>query len=380
MKYCFYILLLIAFAFTSCHKDKDEPDSDDPRISEFRTLLVYMGMDDGGFLAGQIAKPTVKLLQKNWNTQFDGNLILYVDNGKESHLLRIYAKSGENIVDTVKVYGKENSADPNVLERVMLEVQTAWPAKSYGLIVSTHGSGWLPVHTLSSPAAMPTSIIIDKGSGYNEMDIKDFAAVIPYKLDFLILDACLMGGIEVAYELKDKADYIVFSPAEVLAEGMITSQTLQNIMKVTPDLDSVAKAFFDFYDVQSGDWRSATVSVVKTSELEELAETSKELLADLSAMQNLVDYIQVYGYGRSNKLYFDFGDLIHKLHPGRYDEFMQVLNRSVIHKYATPGYYSNQTGYNTLIAYSGLSIYIPQSRYPYLNSEYEKTKWRQRTR
>ena len=31
-------------------------------------------------------------------------------------------------------------------------------------------------------------------------------------MDVIYTDACLMGGIEVAYQLKDVSDYLVFSP------------------------------------------------------------------------------------------------------------------------------------------------------------------------
>ena len=60
---------------------------------------------------------------------------------------------------------KENSASPQVLKRVINDVTRLYPAKSYGLIVFSHGSGWLPSHTLVNGSR---SIIIDND---NEMEI-----------------------------------------------------------------------------------------------------------------------------------------------------------------------------------------------------------------
>lgn len=38
-----------------------------------------------------------------------------------------------------------------------------------------------------------------------EMNINDMAEAIPMKLDYILFDACFMGGIEVAYEFRKSA-------------------------------------------------------------------------------------------------------------------------------------------------------------------------------
>ena len=73
---------------------------------------------------------------------------------------------------TSHTYDQENSASPQVLKRVINDVTRLYPAKSYGLIVFSHGSGWLPPHTLVNGSR---SIIIDND---NEMEITDFAMAL----------------------------------------------------------------------------------------------------------------------------------------------------------------------------------------------------------
>ena len=51
------------------------------------------------------------------------------------------------------------------------------------------------------------------------MDVLEMVRAITIHLDYIIFDACLMGGIEVAYELRNVADKIGFSQAEILAHG-----------------------------------------------------------------------------------------------------------------------------------------------------------------
>jgi hypothetical protein len=39
------------------------------------------------------------------------------------------------------------------------------------------------------------------------------------KFNFILFDACLMGGVEIVSELKEVSEYIVASPAEVPEKG-----------------------------------------------------------------------------------------------------------------------------------------------------------------
>lgn len=105
-----------------------------------------------------------------------------------------------------------------MLKRVINDVTRLYPAKSYGLIVFSHGSGWLPPHTLVNGSR---SIIIDND---NEMEITDFAMALPDHLfEFIIFEACNMAGIEVAYELRNKAAYIMASSAPVVSPDLLLS-------------------------------------------------------------------------------------------------------------------------------------------------------------
>lgn len=124
---------------------------------------------------------------------------------------------------------------------------------------------------------------------------------------------------------------------------------------------------------------SATVSVFKMSALEPWVALSRTLLENINGEQQVdLEQIQRFGYGK-NKLYFDLGDYIKALHPERFDEFTKMVNDCVIYKAHTPGYYSAGTySYSAIEAYSGLTIYIPQTEFPYINSVYRRLKWTQR--
>lgn len=351
----YFFIGIFLLGMAACHKDDSEE-----KEGAGRTVIVYLGVDNN--FAGEGAQK-VKALSEGWRKSYDGNLLVYADAG-EAVLVHVHEKSA----DTIQKYGTENSASPAVLTRVLSEVKERFPADSYGMIVLSHGSGWLPKGQLVEPA----SIIQDR---YNEMEFLDFVDAIPMSLDFIIFDACFMGTIEVAYELKEKVKYVVASPAEVLSPGFVYGNMMTHLMKAEPDLMSVAKDFYNYFDVLSGFWKSATVSVVKTDELENIAKF-------LAAQGDVTDServtlreVQQYGYG-SHSLFWDMGDYVSRWNPERAEQFAELLNQAILYKAATPGYYSSGNNmYNKIHTYSGLAMYVPQADYPFLNREYRKLKW-----
>jgi hypothetical protein len=211
------------------------------------------------------------------------------------------------------------------------------------------------------------------------MELADFAHVIPYKLDFILFDACFMGSVEVCYELKDKADYIVASPAEVIAPGFVYSTMMQHLFTSEADLIAVAHDFYEYYDSQNGLGRSATVSVVKTSALEQLATLVKSVTQQNLSFNEL-ENLQTFGYG-SQRIYFDLGDYLQKLSPKRLNEIQTSLDQCVLYKAHTPFYYSAGTeSLQTIRAFSGLSIYIPQPEYPRANETHKELMWTKSSR
>lgn len=359
MRIYFFIGILL-FVLAACHDDHPETEE-----SKERTVIVYLGVDNN--FAGEGAQK-IKALTEGWRGSYDGNLLVYADAG-EAVLVHIHEnKSGKAFADTIRKYGAENSADPVVLRRVLSEVKERFPAASYGMVVLSHASGWLPKGQLAEPA----SIIQDR---YNEMEFLDFVDAIPMTLDFIIFDACFMGTIEVAYELKEKAKYIVASPAEVLSPGFVYKSMMGHLMEPEPQLTAVAEEFYDYFNAMSGFWKSATVSVIKTDELEELAGFLAEA-GDITDSERVnLRELQQYGYG-SHPLFWDMGDYVSRWAPEHYERFSDILDRAVLYKAATPGYYSsgNMT-YNEIRTYSGLAMYIPQADYPFLNREFQKLKW-----
>lgn len=352
----------------------------DDRIpaSTNRTVLVYLGVDNNFWPE---AAEKIEQLTENWDKNIDGNLLVYADAGERPVLVHIYhTEKRGNVADTIEIYPRENSASPQTFARVLREVKAYCPASSYGLVVLSHATGWLPAE-MSKPSPKLRSVIVDMGANEtaNYMELSDFADAIPYNLEFIVFDACFMASVETCYELKDKAKYIVASPTEVLTPGFVYASMMKHLFKPEADLKAVAREFYEYYDKQSDLYRSATISVVKTAGLDELATITKEISGQNTSWVN-INSVQSYGYGKQ-KIYSDLGDYVRQMSPERYDVFQRALDGCVQYKAHTPFFYSSGTETLHIIrTFSGLSVYMPQAAYVEANEAYKKLKWAERIR
>ena len=188
-------------------------------------------------------------------------IILYSTQQEYPSLVEITSGKDEATQKKIKNYKYANMADPLFFSDFLIEIQDLYPARQYGLILFSHSSGWMPQNTLTEPMISPRSILNDNG---DEMEMIDFAKSIPPKMfEFIIFESCFMSGIEVAYELRNKTNYIVASSTEIISPGFtpIYPNSLQHIWKNTPDLISFAKDYFGYSNSLEGLFRSATISV-----------------------------------------------------------------------------------------------------------------------
>ena len=141
-------LLVVLTVLPSCIKD-DHTDSEPTFPS--RTVLIYMAGDNS--LSGETAQK-IEALRRGW--QWTGNkCLVYVDTPEGARLLRLRGGcqvTPEAYVETVREYGRENSASAEVFGRVLREVMSDYPADGYGLVFFSHGSGWLPAGRLQNPS------------------------------------------------------------------------------------------------------------------------------------------------------------------------------------------------------------------------------------
>lgn len=344
----------------------------------------------------------------------------------KSHLVWVYAGEGNMVFkdpltgvadtlihnvhcDTLLTFDASVTAcDPTTLHQVLEFVQNKFPEHKYGLVLSSHGTGWLPAGVYNSTNYYPPVMLGKKRPAseglplylYNqnpsepavrtfgaeavkegkviyskEMGITSLASAIPGKLEFIIFDACLMGCVEVAYELRNVTESICFSPTEILSAGMYYETFIDRLL-ARDRIDKYAEDYFRYYNSRVGTSRSAAVAVVRTEGLETLAQICKELtLTYREHVDTVGTDVQKYFRG-NNSWFYDLKDIYVQSHISLEDQkrLQLALDACVVYKAFTPEFLGLQ-----LLRCCGLAMYLPnrtvKSSKETVNAYYRTLAW-----
>jgi len=145
-----------------------------------------------------------------------------------------------------------------------------YPAKKYLLIVGGHGSGWRGV----KPPPGVKGISYDEPSG-NHISPEELAMAIKAGggVSVYASDACLMQTVEVLYDLKDSAEYVVGSQETTPGSGY-NYEVFLNALAANPGdplaaAQAIMKGFLEFY--YGTQKMSVTMSIVRPAQAAELA-------------------------------------------------------------------------------------------------------------
>lgn len=351
--------LLFSLVFWGCKDDDPEPK---PEPAE-RTILVYMIASNS--LSGNEDLDLEEMKQaverKDYNTRLLVYKCSYYDKPELLEVKRD-AITGKAFEKTLKTYPESpSSASADRLRNVIADMKAIAPAGEYGLILWSHAMNWEPSSTWTGgkywfgddKGPSPT-----KEEG-NKMEITELADALPTgEFRFIWADCCYMGSIECAWELKDKCDYYIAYPTETLATGCPYQDVLPHLLQSNLDIAGAARAYFDYYDNRSGDYRSATISVVKTDILPAIAEVVRAMAAsriDTPELSGVPDYAR-YCKDGPTVAYYDFIEYWRQssINPDNLNELIMLTDNAVIYKAATPEFLGKTIN---PARYSGLSTH-----------------------
>ena len=426
------IVMAVLFS-VSCTKDGEDPRY--PHAS--RVVLVYMAGDNS--LGGYVRDNLDAMVRGMASAPAGSRTIAYVDTPGENPRLVEVTFSGTQTLYTWP--SAHNSASAATVREVVSLVRTLAPADRYGLVLWSHGLAWMPswatgyltrskarigdiwpqtkheemlpvsftsvAHPDSVPvsvtaagpasadrpiptASVPTSWPATKWFGQDTgespagyLDVEQLSEAIPSGVfDWILFDACFMASAETLYALRDKAERIVCSPAEVIADGFPYAEIVAELLRPEPDLRAVCETYYRHYAEHAyPSYRSATVSLVETSQLEALAGAtanvlSEVLAADPEALAGM-DLNRLQPLDRYHRHFlFDAGSVVGELEtrglvPASLAEAWRAqLARTVTYEAHTP----TMLGLS-LDACCGLSMYVPYADYADLNEYYRSLEW-----
>lgn len=409
-----YILLFALLALAGCTKDGEDPRY--PHSS--RVVLVYMAGDNS--LGGYVQDNLDAMRRGMASVPSGGRTIAYVDTPDGNPRLVEVTASGMEILHAWP--SPHNSASAATVHEVISLMRTLAPADRYGLVLWSHGLAWMPswatgyltrskarmaepwpqtkhggaaagpasadrpIPAASVPTSWPATKWFGQDTGESPagyLDTEQLSEAIPSGVfDWILFDACFMASAETLYALRDKAEQIVCSPAEVIADGFPYAEIMAELLRPEPDLRAVCETYYRHYaEHPNSSYRSATVSLIETSQFEALAAATANVLSEVLAADPEVlsdmDLSRVQPLDRYRRHFlFDAGSVVRELEirglvpASLAGAWRAQLARTVTYEAHTP----TMLGL-ALDACCGLSIYVPVSAYADLNEYYRSLEW-----
>lgn len=389
------ILVSAMLVFASCGKSEDDPVK--PTGPAKRTVIVYMSAENN--LSSIADMDTTEMIAGSKNIGNDCNFLAFFDKATKSENPSIW-RYQDGKKELVKQFDADfYNSDPEKMYEVLEWVKQNYPAKSYGLVLWGHASGWRiesDTVAVASNSHLRRAYGRDTGDNTNSdygkwINIPTLASVLnhlSFKFDYIFCDCCNMGNAETAYELRKSTDYLIASPAEIPGLGAPYD-------KMTPYLfdTSGTTAYQKIIDIYADEYNSKEpLSVIKMSEMENLANATRVILQTLAPTADKeFDLTGLMYYDGSVverlRVLYDMNDfLLQNASDNEYTQWKQSLDRAVIYKriastWKTYGHIDFNAFTATEERYGGMSMYIPRTFYneysysKHYNSNYHQMQW-----
>lgn len=350
IKHLIYTALLSVclISIISCKNDNEQT------TEAQRTILVYMAAYNSLGSAGADTLDINEMVKAAKEYGFNGGrLILYHSDVYGNQTLNEVTANG-----VVKLKSYEDGLTSVYAKRmsdVIADTKRIAPAKQYGIILWSHGDGWLQNGIENDEVSRGTKFKAFGLESGKKMNITTLANVLDgQNFSFIYFDCCYMASVEAEYELRNAAPYIVGSVSELPVDGMPYDQNLRYLFADNADLVGAAQNTFNLYNNQTGFWQTCTMSVVRTSGLDALAAATREIYRKAETCYP-ANYKPQKFMTESSCYYFDFADYVKVLASDEdYVEWQTALNNCIVYAAATP------TLWQTLAinSHCGLSTYI----------------------
>lgn len=273
-------------------------------------------------------------------------------------------RNSENITssladtDTVE----KNSGDAQTIVDFVCWAIDNYPADYYSLAVFDHGLGW-------------KGICYDQTSNFESIDMNDlkYAMTMIYNhlgrtLDILILDACMMGMIEVLYPIREYVSFVV-SPEDRIAfetisfKGILENLTDQPLVTPLQFVQEIVDTSYDeMNEIRAHEFFGIDMDKIGTitEGINEFAQALRSNMPPRFMIRDAYSYSLVWEGGTSPAQPHDIIRFAEKISDSVYNngiknkanELMNIINDSVIRP---------REGENDYVdpRFNGVAIYFP---------------------
>lgn len=323
-------------------------------------------------------------------------MLFMSQNYQKSHLIELeYDSSQKKVIkDTLQTYEGADYATAEGFASLLNEVKTRAEALNYALIIGAHGCGWTylsdwtryPYYARKKMAAVEgegkvTRFFGSVSSNDRAIDVNTLAEGIKMSgitMQYILFDACYMGNVETAYELKDVTNFMLGSGCEIMGYGVPYKSLWSYLNTTAPNYSSFVSGMVSYYKNSSDPY--CTMAAIDCRQLDKLASVMKEINSKCTLSSTVpLDSIQPLD-GFSTHLFYDLSVYVDSLHPSGYllDQFTSQLKLTVKAAAHTDKAYTDlrSGSYKTFDVknYCGLTISDPSQHSVALKGR-EKTGW-----
>jgi len=200
-----------------------------------------------------------------------------------------YYTFSNGVVSEISSQGTVHTGRDSTLRNFVTWAQSRYPARHYALIISDHGQG---IAGVALDRHLPYIFWWPDGDYLKPSELQKALKDVK-KLDLLYMDACLMGTVELGYQLRDLVDFYVASESETWGAAPQHYYVLglnRNNQQIIPQLagdtsaeqlaTNIAQAF---RFVHQDEWHlPSTVSVVRLDRVRNVAEKARALATEIT--------------------------------------------------------------------------------------------------
>jgi len=356
------------------------------------TLLIYMAADNS------LKNAALQDLESIRSSTISGEIEIVVQLEKEMDSFAVHPLLGsfesfryhfkEGKESLVKELGPVNSGDPEILKAFIEESAQAYPSEKLMLIIGSHGTG-IDDQDVYDSMEKDTFLGLERSNFFidipkiDELNIigiaydesaKDFIDNVELKkaldvsvhIDVLGFDACQMGMFEVAYQIRNQADVLVFSEYVEPAHGWDYAQIVEHLT-IGAEAEKMAEELVGFYANSTEHHKEdLTLSAVKQNQVEQVAQDldafAEALLKNVKDKKELkYKFLSSQLFGRSD--YVDLIDFLknieHSLKIYALEPYIKKLLNSLDNLIL-----ANYTKGHIMRGANGVAIYFPSEKSP----------------
>ena len=390
---------------TSCSKDDEDSPSTPPEPAR-RTVIVYMAGDNN--LSSYMQSDLNEMKTGRTLVGKGEDLVVFVDRQatNEKPFIAKITESG----DMEKLYEYPTdfySSDADNFAEVLNRCIQLCPAtEDYGLVLWGNASGWFIENdsVSNSTYAARRAYGVDNGLWLNIPSMRKALQSLNVKWKYIFSDCCNMQNIETAYELKDVAEYLIASPAEITGSGAPYNTVVPTLF-IHDDkemYEAICDRYYEQTDVKGG---HLPISVIRTDKLNALAAATAHVLPAVVDNQPHYDFglghiyyfCVVKGdswsvtYNDRYKSLYDMNDIIRwatENDAEAYSTWKAVFDQAVIYKHMSTFWHANYLQKSgdkqfadftvTDEAFGGVSMFFPLEKYNTVttfNEDIKKMGW-----